>query len=1057
MKKIIINLSSQKKINQKMQLNPAPSFFIYNASAGSGKTYTIVVKYLGILLLSPKKDTYKNILAITFTNKAVAEMKTRIITALKNLSEEETEATQNLFDSVVEETGLSKTSIRQRSKSILLEILHNYAALEINTIDGFTHRLIRTFAKELKISSAFGVELDTPYILQKAVDQVLDQLGTEKNITKAVVDFAMRKVDDDKSWNLGRDLTKFGQILFNDNHLEAISRLEKYELEDFSVYTKELQQKISALEQKAIDIAEGFFELLNENNLEDGDFTRKTIPNYFHKIIDRGDWFPSQSQWQTNIEEASFYNKTLDEVKKETIETLRPKIATTYRAIEQIAYRKKLYEDVLRNVSQLSLLNAIEKEIENIKAEEDLLLISDFNKTIYEAIKDLYAPFIYERLGEKFNYFFIDEFQDTSVLQWENILPLLDYSLTNSLQIQPQGKLFTVGDVKQAIYRWRGGKPEQFLELTEGKNPFQVKEEVLSLEDNWRSYQNIIDFNNDFFKFLTPVFGKEAYQKLYQKASQHKKKQEKGYVAINFVEASKKEERLQLYADKCLEILKDLQAKNYILGEVCILVRKKDIGVFISNYLAENGFEINSSETLLLKNSKEVNFIINILYSILNPKDNHFKFALLYYLYQHLKIEEDVYTFVFEKLKYAEQDFFRQLIPYHIYFDLHQFSQFSFYESVEYLIRSFNLPKEASAHLIFFLDFVYEFSQKEKASLLTFLKKWEQKKDKLSLKNSQNRNAVNVMTIHQSKGLEFDTIILPLEEDKFTDTSKDHLWINLPENFSVNLGYINVSQSTPLLSENIALQYEELLHEKQLDIINLYYVAATRAKKNLFILPQKVKNEKNSVNGYLQTFLSQQKNWDGESLFEMGNMLENQTKKSQPEATTPIYFESVSPQQHQINIITKSGLLWDTPQETSIHFGLLQHETLKHIHYVGDIFTSVEKLTAEGLILEEEKELYVREIEKIVLHPELKKYYEKPYEIRNEVEVLHQKEFIRLDRLCLHKNKAVIIDYKTGSPKEKDEIQLKNYAEAIENMGYQVEQKILIYIKHDAPIKIVYF
>ncbi|WP_304137795.1 UvrD-helicase domain-containing protein, partial [Mesonia mobilis] len=256
-------------------------FQVYNASAGSGKTFTIVKQYLSILLKANRLDYYKNILAITFTNKAVGEMKSRIVNSLKDFAEEETPSKSlALFAEVQKETGLSEEEIKKKSHLILRSILHNYAAFDVSTIDGFTHRVLRTFAKDLGLPINFEVELNTVDILTEAVDKLISKAGSDKRLTKVLIDFAISKADDDKSWDIAKDLYEIALLLVNENHILPLKELEQKELEDFQKFDEELRAYLKISEDKLKQNAESFFNLLQQNGLEDKDYNRGSIPSH---------------------------------------------------------------------------------------------------------------------------------------------------------------------------------------------------------------------------------------------------------------------------------------------------------------------------------------------------------------------------------------------------------------------------------------------------------------------------------------------------------------------------------------------------------------------------------------------------------------------------------------------------------------------------------------------------------------------------------------------------------------------------------------------------------
>jgi len=386
----------------------ASPFQVYNASAGSGKTFTIVKQYLSILFKSNRNDYYKNILAITFTNKAVGEMKTRIVNSLRDFSEEETpQKSIPLFEAVKTETQLSSEEIKVKSREIIKNILHNYAAFDVSTIDGFTHRVLRTFAKDLGLPLNFEVELNTDEVLTEAVDKLISKAGTDKKLTKTLLDFAIAKADDDKSWDIAKDLYEISRLLVNENNLQVLGELEGYSIEDFQEFDKELSEAVIHSEEKIKQAGTAFFDLMQQNALEAKDYSRKSIPNHFQRLQDLSFTVKPSSKktnWEKEIATGSHYNKTQTEGKKATMDAIQPQVSNLYEEADQLIFKIEFYQSIQKNLTSLSLLNLIYKEVETLKAEKNLLLISEFNRKISNTIKDQPAPKIFGQCNGIFFY-----------------------------------------------------------------------------------------------------------------------------------------------------------------------------------------------------------------------------------------------------------------------------------------------------------------------------------------------------------------------------------------------------------------------------------------------------------------------------------------------------------------------------------------------------------------------------------------------------------------------------------------------------------------------------
>ncbi|MGA9324810.1 MAG: UvrD-helicase domain-containing protein [Salegentibacter sp.] len=1038
------------------------SFTIYNASAGSGKTFTLVREYLVLLLRSGKKDGYRNILAITFTNKAVNEMKGRIIESLYAFSEAETPAAAAaLLKAVCEETGMAEAEVKAKSRKILKSIIHNYAAFEVSTIDGFTHRVLRTFAKDLGLPVNFEVELNTRKILMEAVDSLISKAGMDKKLTKVLVDFALSKTDEDKSWDISRDLYHISELLTNETNQQPLALLKNKSLEDFENFTQQLKREIKKGKEDLKELADQFFILLEENGLEDSNFTRKALPTHFQKLREEKK-VNFDAQWTTKLDSDPLYNKSFkDEGKKAIIDGLQPTFAKLFEASRAVYFRIEFLEEIKKRIVQLSLLNAINREVEEIKKERSLLLISEFNPRISAEVKDQPAPFIYERLGERYRNYFIDEFQDTSQMQWENLMPLIDHSLSGGGSEEELAKLMLVGDAKQSIYRWRGGKAEQFIDLCGENNPFSIDKKVENLPDNFRSGAQVVNFNNELFQFASRSLNHPEYSRLFKECGQTPRKGDFGYVNISFLEAENKEEEDELYPAKVLEIISDLEKRGFSKSDVCILTRKKSEGICIARHLSENGISVVSSETLLIENSSEVNFIVSLLEFSLSPENNELKLAIFNYLQEKLDLENP-HEVISRNLQFHGTDFFNWLSSFEIDFNLEILKTVSLYEAAEYIIRSFELVKDSDAYIQFFLDYIFETTQRNTTGIQEFIELWKEDKSNLSIVVPKEENAVQIMTIHKSKGLEFPIVIYPYANSDFRDTKKDSVWLELDEfSNSIPVSYLSASQKMANWGEAHFRVYEELLQQKELDSLNVFYVACTRASRQLYILSKaefdkKTGNEKSGkTSGLLIGFLKEKGLWNGDLQYEFGH-IEEPLPGTSSEAEHQQVFYSSSTQNQAVNIVTRSGSLWDTRQEEAIEKGLIAHDILAKINSREDLDAAIESAVHEGIISAEVRENMKSLIEDIIAHPDLKEFFEPGVSNFNERDILLEEgRKLRPDRLNFSNKKVSIIDYKTGTHNEAHSRQINEYGEVLESMGFSIEKKILVYINSGVSLSYV--
>ena len=1039
-------------------------FKVYDASAGSGKTFALVKEYLKLLFTRKHNDGFKQILAITFTNKAVGEMKIRILDTLKSFSDPEIISNPNgMFEAITTELNLKPTDVHLKSIALLNTIMHNYAAFDISTIDGFNHRLIRTFAHDLKIPINFEVELDTPTLLNQAVDSLISKAGTDAKLTKVLIDFALEKADDDKSWDVSRDFNSIAKLLINDNDLPHLDTIKYKTLEDFNTLKAELIKKIKNQETLIKQLATNLLDVFKSNGLDAKSFSRGTLFNHFVKVSNFEFYKIYENKLADNIAQGNVYTKTLDSAKAQIIDQLLPEIEKVYHLIKDNVTSLKFIKAVYKNVTPLSVLNAINKELTTIKEDENKLLISEFNTLISKEIKNQPTPFIYERLGEKFRHYFIDEFQDTSQMQWENLVPLIENTLTGQNLKGEQGSAMLVGDAKQAIYRWRGGKAEQFLGLTKSDNPFPIEKEVVRLEYNYRSFNQVIQFNNAFFNYLSNTsFSSTDYSDLYKKANQIPVLSQEGFVNIQFLDLQKEDDVNELFPETVYETINKCLVNGYNLKDICILVRKKKEGVAIAEFLSEKGVRITSSETMLINNSEEVKLVINVFKLLINPNHLEVKIKVLDYIANTNNIQ-DKHAFFKANLNAPLQDFFKSFEQFSIFCNPTALVQLSLFDLAEQIVRSFKMTETSNAYIQYFLDIVLEFSQKQISDLPSFVDYYESKKESLNIVSPSNQNAVQIMTIHKSKGLEFPVVIFPYAHLDIYKEVEPKEWFPLDQEqfngFTKTL--LNFNKDFEEFGTTGETIYNQHRSEQELDNINLLYVALTRPIEQLYIISKKENPVKgiitqNTYSGLLTNYLIDNSLWNDAQLeYSFGKVERESQHEDKVENTQETdQFISVSKLDHNIKIITKSGYLWDTEQENAIEKGNLIHDIMSQIQTIEDVQQVIFGYIQQGSINKQQAQILTHTINGIINTPEVNPYFTNQYTIYNERDIITKTgNIIRPDRLAIKDNEAVIIDYKTGLSNPKYQQQLEEYSDILKEMNFTVKKKILIYVND--TIKIV--
>ncbi|WP_281238545.1 UvrD-helicase domain-containing protein [Flavobacterium praedii] len=1065
-----------------------PSFAIYDASAGSGKTYALVKEYLKIILTANKNDAYRNILAITFTNKAVHEMKSRIVGSLSEFAKDEPNAKAlELMQDLAIDTALSILQIKTKSQQIIKHIIHNYAAFDISTIDKFTHKVIRAFAHDLGLPMTFEVTLDTENLLIEAVDAIIAQAGEDETLTKLLIDFTMEKTDDDKSWDISREILETGKLVLNENSRNEIVHFHDKSISDFIAVKEKLVKVCATLEKENATLAVTSLSLIDKNGIDLKSFSRGTFPNHLQSIADEK--FNPKNKMFREFEDIAI-NKTAKD--RALIENIIPELLQTLAEIYKNFEKRNFYKAFLKNITPLSLLNTVSNELAKIQNEQNVLSITEFNAIIHREIQNQPAPFIYERLGERYRHFFIDEFQDTSEMQWQNLIPLIDNALSGQDDSGQKGTLMIVGDPKQSIYRWRGGKAEQFIELSKDQNPFNNPDKKLEhLDKNYRSFSQVIEFNNDFFQLLSNEFNNADYKDLYENHS-HQKINNKvgGYVNISFlpeIETSDEDEesldKADLYVLATLETIKKVTNEGFEYKDIVILTRKRSQGIAVANYLTEQSIPLLSSETLMIQNATEVRLIIHILKYLKNSSDLESKANFLQYLAQHKQKELPIHDFIAKGMELKEELAFEQWLENcNIELSFQNIRKKSLYEAVEIIVSKFlaspapeggatkieemltsslSAPPSGAggacggAYVQYFLDIVLERDVRNQAGISDFLNYWDKNSEKFSIPSPEGTNAVRIMTIHKSKGLEFPVVIMPFAEEDYNRKPKDKLWLNSEEqDFDMPKVLVDNSSAIEEFGSEASAVYNLKKQEELLDNINVLYVALTRAEEQLYIISQNLKPRKDgeypsNMASFFIKYLIQQGPYDENQLeYPFGNPAKLSAKEKHIDTTKniPVVLEVLNPK--NIKIAQKEALMWGTHQQEAIEFGNVIHEILSFVATKKDVEQAINRALESGLISALQKEIVYNAIIEIVNHQDLGMHFAEGNEVLNEKTII-QKEggTIKPDRIVFNKAKEVfLLDYKTGLSSPKYKFQLDNYQMAIEKMGYKVVKKALVYI-----------
>ncbi len=1027
-----------------------PIMNIYNASAGAGKTYTLVQEYLKICL-NPEKDlrSYREILAVTFTNKAAGEMQERILERLKDFASKDPQE-KVLFNKFCNEWSISASALRKRSSDVLIEILHDYSSFSVSTIDKFMLRIVRSFALELGLNSGFEVFTDSKELISESVDLLMEEIVPNSELKKFTIEYAKNRLDNDKKWTFEVELKKDANFLLNETHYPFIKPFLAFDLHDFNNIKELIADKLKNTRAKFDNKEQEFQVLFNGIGADISCYTggsrgicswAKKLKNIDLKISlkvptglqEKRDWISAKGKKDSSAAVAI-------EGKEDALNTW---LDESMQLIDTELGEYTILTLLARSVNRMALIGSIARKMEEYMDQESMLHIAEFNKKIAAFISKEVVPFVYVKMGDKYRYFFIDEFQDTSRLQWDNVYPLLENSLAE------MGNVMLVGDAKQSIYRWRGGDVNiLFEELEKINNPTSYQVNEINLPANWRSQKQIVEFNNALFNSLSGIFTSDSFKYIYDRVEQQVQKAANGYVEI--IISEEKEEREDRYKGELKRILEDALERNWNYKDIALIARvNKDLKV-LTEWLKEWNIPFINNESLLLKNNASVDFIIQVLQAITFPKKKEYQIFVLEFIYtNHFGKKGDFETWIDTYLRKDEPvDWITFLQGKGIDFNPSSLNQKGFYEWIEELLFVFSLEKDI--YVNFFLDACLDYTKRHRHNIEGFLTWWEKKKNDLAIKTDASANAIEILTIHKSKGLEYPVVILPFLDWSRAGNAPEY-WFDISGVSELNIPFIRTTFSKDFtrIPDKVKAQFNAFTDEEIFDMLNLLYVSTTRAVNELYLLSfYKKKSEHfQFVNDLIIHFLENQ-NWNfEEEIYSIGEKIERGKKEPETKAVQT-YAKSDLHWRDKIQISRQAPEIWDLENYTTeSEWGNLLHDAMADIVGIEDVGKAVRKQVNKRWLSKAQADNLKEEVQKIIDHSDLKIYFEEPLEVFNEQDIcIRNGSIVRPDRFVQCKNgNWALIDYKTGAAFSDHKRQVDEYALLLTNMGYNSIEKVLVY------------
>ncbi len=1061
---------------------------IYKASAGAGKTFRLTSEYLK-LIFKPGNE-FSRILAVTFTNKATAEMRERILQELYVLTKGED---SKHLETLIKSTGFTASEIQKKAIELLHKILHNYSRFNISTIDSFFQRILKAFTREIGLNVGFNIELNAKPIIEKAVDGLFNDIADNKELKEWLQNYAFNKVQNGNSWDIHKDLidfssSSFSEVFysFDEAHLDALS-----DIKVFKTFSTELDEIIEGFITEAKNYGEQFYQIIEKHQLTIDDFSSKKsgVAGYFvvklkdctansfdtpgKRVLDAANspdytvgWVAKTSPIKTDV--ANCVQSGLQNVATDFVAFVEKESTLFFTALA-----------VRKNINVFAVLVEIFKRVLNHCNDNNLFLLPLASPFLAKIIEDDDAPFIYEKTGEYLNHFMIDEFQDTSHLQWKNFSPLISNGIS-----QGHSSL-VVGDVKQSIYRWRNSD-WGLLDHGVAKQYSNYNIENVNLEFNWRSDKNVVQFNNWCFSKGTSIVQqeieadiadislsntqKEMLTRIYQDGEQNVPKQNKhtkGFVQAKFFDADDD------YDDSALShmtsVLETLAEKGFQPKDIAILVRKNTEGAKVAKCLMEKRnqnpekekmFRFVSNDSVFLGSSDAIMLIVSLMAFLNTPESIILKAKILQLYYSQTKGVNQA-SEMLSTTKLANKEAFLAVLP-KAFKEMHEsFKYMTLVDMSFNLIRIFITdavkPNESRNDMAFihtFQDAVLNYTNKNGNDIAGFVEWWETKGAETPISLSDKQNAIRIMTIHKSKGLEFKAVIIPFTNWKFEPLNA-LLWCSLDEYPFNKFNLLPISYSSKLKNTFFKNEYVQERLKSIIDNLNLLYVAFTRAEKALYILAPSSKSKSKSkklstVADLLSSLISEDNiniglaesnnSWnEEEASFEYGEL--PQLKATVEEEITPpptmIQYGNCN---KQLKIRLQGKEIFELDNNDNLNLknrGNIYHKIFEFVKYEKDIEQAVKRAIGLGLIDINDKAVVVKEIKGFIANPDANNWFSDKWKIKTERSILLKNGDVkRPDRVIENDKEVIVIDYKfTEQHKPQHLKQVSEYVNTIKELS----------------------
>jgi ATP-dependent exoDNAse (exonuclease V) beta subunit len=1034
-------------------------FTVLRSSAGAGKTHALVKHYLGHCLAG-KEDAYRQVLALTFTNKAAGEMKERVVQTLSALAAGQmtNSAQRDTVEHLMTVCRTDEATLVLRAEKVLAHMLHHWGDVAISTIDAFTRRVVQPFARDLQLEHDLRMTMDEVWYRDRAVEALIAEAGVDPVTTELLSEACRQLLEDERSWDPGAPLRDLSSELGKESSIAPLRSLQQLDPSLVGPLSARLRKETSEFRERVNAMGRGVLRMFDEAIVRPEDLAsgRNGPISWFRKLAAFGDdWIEPSATALKVVESGKWHSAKADTATRQAIDRTSLHATAEFNAsLALLADGQRNYfvqRAVLRELPTTFALGRLDRHLEEAKRADGVAFFSDLTRRVAEVVQDEPVPYIYERLGERYRHFLIDEFQDTSSLQWQTLLPLIDNALSTG------GSTLIVGDAKQAIYRWRNGEVRLFANLPKLFPPPRTRVEhereatlernhiaPIPLADNHRSAHTIVSFNGELFEELAQVLSPEL-RPIYAAHEQHPKRQEPGFVELR--ELAKEvtgDAALAAQLDFLLDRVRRCVADGFVPGDIAVLVRSKSLGRRAASHLVANGYSVVSPDGLRMSDDPHVEVLIDLLRTLHGGDPT--AAARVQQYRAILSATRSGPTNPFEA-NMALPDPLADVRAWAV----QQGSpalRTTITDLLAQLAKALGLHLASDPQLLTLLDEAHTWSSDHGQDIAGFLEHWDRIGGERASVPPADAHAIQVMTVHRSKGLEFPVVIMPNARMASSRTHGERHWIHT--------GTAVTELERALVREGAALskagipELEEEQRMRTLDDLDLLYVAFTRPKQRLYALVPASRAD--GISSALLQYIG--KKGENGSL----SIGENTPPwKKRPTATSnPL---AAGPMHTGGTLLNRRGSTpadWDArdpdPYRRS---GNAIHELMSRVVIPGDLPMALNDSLASGAITAEDADVLGRTLPSLLQSEALRPYFGEDLRVRNEASIITSDgRTWRPDRMVFDGESVRVLDIKTGVADDRHQEQVERYVRLLRELGYEQVEGALLYVATGELIRV---